>query len=66
MTDTYDTIIGNGRSLRDILRIIDAMFTGTVTNAGTGVVTYTSGDGSTVTITGDGAGNRSSVVVNLV
>jgi len=58
--------IRSGRTLQEFLKIADIIFTGEVTNSGSGLVTMTGTDGSTITIVGDNIGNRTDVVVNIL
>jgi hypothetical protein len=58
--------IKDGRSIQDILRIVDLFFTGIITNAGSGLLLISGSDGSTISVVGDEIGNRSNVSVNLL
>jgi polyhydroxyalkanoate synthesis regulator phasin len=64
--EIMDFEIKTGRTFKEFIRIIDIIFTGIVTNAGSGTVTFTGSDGSTVYIMGDNLGNRSDIIVNLL
>jgi len=65
-TDIATQIIEVNVTVENIDKIIELIFTGTVINSGTGLVTFTGSDGSTIVINGDNLGNRSGVILNIL
>jgi len=66
LTALMNISVRSGRSVKDILRILDIVFTGTVEVVIPDYSVFIGADRSTISVTGDNIGNRSNVEVDLL